>query len=183
MFTALVVAILGLLAPASSASPVIHPQTRVAAIEKLAGQLVGPSETIVPGGSRPRAPSYDQSATGSSVAAEGGAVGDVPQIEISASRYPESAAHIEDAQAAGQPSELTINRAGAAANRAASLGGTDPIPGLDRDEYPPAMFSEGGEGASVRGINPSDNRGAGSSMGWQCRPYPDGTIVCIVVAP
>jgi hypothetical protein len=31
----------------------------------------------------------------------------------------------------------------------------------DRDEYPPAMFNEGG-GASVRKINPSDNRGAGA---------------------
>lgn len=41
--------------------------------------------------------------------------------------------------------------------------------GLDRDEYPPAMMAEGGEGASVRYIDESDNRGAGSSMGHQVR--------------
>jgi hypothetical protein len=70
MVTAVVVAILCLLAPSSSAAPLLPPQTRVAAIEHPASQLVGPSETVLPGGSRPRAPSYDGSATGSSVAAE-----------------------------------------------------------------------------------------------------------------
>lgn len=49
----------------------------------------------------------------------------------------------------------------------------------DLDEYPPAMFEEGGEGASVRPISPSDNRGAGASMGNQLRQYPDGTQVKI----
>lgn len=73
------VALLGFLAPAASASPTFHPQTRIAAIEHPAGHLVGPHETVLPGSGRPRAPSYDRSATGSSVAAEGGAVntGDV----------------------------------------------------------------------------------------------------------
>ena len=41
----------------------------------------------------------------------------------------------------------------------------------DRDEWPMAMFKEGGEGASVRYIDPSDNRGAGSSIG---NALPDG---------
>ena len=75
MVTAVVVAILCLLAPSSSAAPLLPPQTRVAAIEHPASQLVGPHETVLPGGSRPRAPSYDQDATGSSVAAEGGVGG------------------------------------------------------------------------------------------------------------
>ena len=39
------------------------------------------------------------------------------------------------------------------------------------------MFEEGGEGASIRPINPSDNRGSGSTAGHQLRPYPDGTKV------
>lgn len=47
------------------------------------------------------------------------------------------------------------------------------------DEYPPAMFGEGGKGASVRPINPSDNRGAGSTIGHQLREYPDGTKIKI----
>jgi hypothetical protein len=45
----------------------------------------------------------------------------------------------------------------------------------DRDEYPPAMSSEGGSGADVRYIDPADNRGAGSTMGHQLDGYPDGT--------
>lgn len=37
------------------------------------------------------------------------------------------------------------------------------------------MFEEGGTGASVRPVSPSDNRGAGSSMGHQL----DGTKIRI----
>ena len=43
------------------------------------------------------------------------------------------------------------------------------------------MFAEGGKGASVRPIDPSDNRGAGASMGNQLRGYPDGTHVKIEI--
>jgi hypothetical protein len=72
--TAILVALASILTAATaSASPLIHPQTRVAAIEHSPSQFVGPNETILPGGSRERAPNYDQDATGSSVAAEGGA--------------------------------------------------------------------------------------------------------------
>lgn len=51
----------------------------------------------------------------------------------------------------------------------------------DRDEYPPAMFKEGGNGASVKKIDSSDNRGAGSSIGQQYRGLACGTQVKIVV--
>ena len=44
-----------------------------------------------------------------------------------------------------------------------------------------AMFREGGEGASVRYIDPSDNRGAGSSISRALAGYDDGTRVRIVV--
>jgi Pretoxin HINT domain/Deoxyribonuclease NucA/NucB len=106
-----------------------------------------------------------------------------PKIEIPKSRYPETAQHIEDAQAAGHSKILTIDREGAAANRSASLENYDPRPPLQRDEYPPAMFSEGGEGASVRYIDASDNMGAGACIGNQCRQYLNGTRVRIVVVP
>lgn len=43
------------------------------------------------------------------------------------------------------------------------------------------MFEEGGAGASVRYIDPSDNMGAGACLGNLCRPYRDGTRVRIVV--
>lgn len=99
------------------------------------------------------------------------------EVEISRRKYPESAKHIEDAIANGQPDVLTINRSGAKPNRKASLKGIDKVPGKDLDEYPPAMFEEGGEGSSVRPINRYDNRGSDSSAGHQLRPYPDGTKV------
>ncbi len=67
----LLVAVAGLVAPTASAAPLLHPQTRVAAIAEPTGQLVGPHASVLPGESRQRAPSYDQPATGSSVAAEG----------------------------------------------------------------------------------------------------------------
>ncbi|WP_130511795.1 polymorphic toxin-type HINT domain-containing protein [Krasilnikovia cinnamomea] len=86
-------------------------------------------------------------------------VGPACEISVSRTKYPESAEHIEDAQAAGQPTELTIDRAGAAARRRASMRGNPRVSGKDRDEYPPAMFEEGGSGSSVRPIDPSDNRG------------------------
>ncbi|WP_088104232.1 NucA/NucB deoxyribonuclease domain-containing protein [Halalkalibacter urbisdiaboli] len=106
---------------------------------------------------------------------------DCPECTISRSKYPESAQHIEDAIKNGQPNTLTINRGGAKSNRRDSLKGHKKVQSKDLDEYPPAMFNEGGSGASVRPISPSDNRGAGSSMGHQLRQYPDGTKIRIKI--
>ena len=100
---------------------------------------------------------------------------------ISRSKHPDAAKHIEDAIDDGHPSKLTIDRTGAKANRQASLKGIDKVPGKQLDEFPPAMFKEGGKGASVRPINPHDNMGAGSSMGHQLRQYPDGTEVNFII--
>ncbi|NVZ32152.1 sporulation protein [Pseudomonas sp. A4002] len=102
-------------------------------------------------------------------------------VTVSKSRFPESAQHTEDAIDAGKPGTLTIDRANAASRRRDSLRGTETKPGLDRDEYPPAMFQEGGQGSSVRHINPSDNRGAGACVGAQCRELPNGTKIRIDV--
>ncbi|MEG0699652.1 MAG: NucA/NucB deoxyribonuclease domain-containing protein, partial [Erysipelotrichaceae bacterium] len=103
----------------------------------------------------------------------------IVNVKLSKRKYPESTKHIEDAIKSGQPDTLTINRGGAKANRKASLKGIDKVPGADLDEYPPAMFVEGGNGASVRPINPSDNRGSGSRIGHQLKEYPDGTKIII----
>jgi Deoxyribonuclease NucA/NucB len=105
----------------------------------------------------------------------------VTTVEISKSKYPESAKHITDAQEAGHPKVVTIDRGGAKANRKASLKGIATKKGKDRDEYPPAMFKDGGKGASVRHIDPSDNRGSGSCIGAQCRGLKDGTKVKLKV--
>lgn len=102
-------------------------------------------------------------------------------VKVSKSRFPESARHIEDAVAAGKPNTLTIDRANAASRRRDALRDTQTKPGLDRDEFPPAMFEEGGKGSSVRHINSSDNRGAGACIGAQCRALPNRTRVRIDV--
>jgi hypothetical protein len=44
-------------------------------------------------------------------------------VGVSRSRYPQSAAHIDDAQVAGHTTQLTIDRSGAAARRRASMEG------------------------------------------------------------
>ncbi|MGH8223510.1 MAG: RHS repeat-associated core domain-containing protein [Woeseiaceae bacterium] len=103
------------------------------------------------------------------------------RVEIPRSRYPEGAAHVEAAQAAGHPSRLTIDRPGTPANRSAAQAGHERPQGMDLDEYPPAMFREGGAGASVRPMTPAQNRGMGACIGNQCRGLPDGTQVDIVV--
>ncbi len=102
-------------------------------------------------------------------------------ISLSKARYGEAAQHAEDAIRAGQPAVLTVDRAGAAANRSASIGGRPKVPGKQLDEYPPAMFREGGAGASVRPVNPTDNMAAGACIGNACRVLPDGTRVRIEI--
>lgn len=103
------------------------------------------------------------------------------ELQIPKTHFPETAGHIEDAIKAGHSGVVTIRRGGAKTNRRASLKGIPTKKGTDRDEWPMAMFGEGGDGASVRHINPSDNRGAGSSIGAALRDYPDGTVVKIVI--
>ena len=104
-------------------------------------------------------------------------------VALSASKYPETTDHISDAIAAGQPSLLHIDRADEDAHRAASLADYPPRAGFDRDEYAPAMSEEGGAGADVRYIDPSDNRGAGASMGNQLEGWCEGQPFRIDIAP
>lgn len=47
----------------------------------------------------------------------------------------------------------------------------------DRDEYPPAVALEGGDGASVRYIDPSDNRSAGACLGQVCKKLKAGARI------
>ena len=118
------------------------------------------------------------SAAESSAGAEAASV--PKTVVIDSAKYPETAAHVQDAQAAGHPSVVTVDRPGSKTRRAEALRGTKPTKGKDRDEYPPAMFKEGGKGSSKRSIDPSDNRGAGASMRHQCSSVMDGDKVKIV---
>lgn len=85
-------------------------------------------------------------------------------LEFPADVYPQTAAHIASAIIAGHSAICTIDRDGAEENREQSLAGIPTKEGYDRDEWPMAMCAEGGEGADVAYLDPSDNRGAAVSL-------------------
>lgn len=103
------------------------------------------------------------------------------QIVFPSSKYPETAEHIKEAIANGESRICTIDRDGAEENRKLSLKGIPTKKGFDRDEWPMAMCEEGGEGADIKYISSSDNRGAGSWVGNQLEDLPNGTKVEIIV--
>ncbi len=113
-------------------------------------------------------------------------------VYIDPDEYPEAAQHIQEAQSGTswrgdqqiqetQPSILTVDRPGADANRSAALRGIPTKPGYDRDEYPPAMFDEGGASASVKYVNVHDNRGSGRRIQQQTADLDDGDTVKVEV--
>lgn len=62
-------------------------------------------------------------------------------------------------------------------------GGIPVKPRRDRDEYPGAMFKEGGAKASVEHTGIYDNRGSGRCMRAQCADVPDGSQIQITIRP
>lgn len=102
-------------------------------------------------------------------------------IDFPEDKYPETAAHIKKAIENGESAICTIDRNGADGNRDESLNGIPTKDGYDRDEFPMAMCAEGGEGADIAYVTPSDNRGAGSWVGNQLEGYTDGTRVLFVI--
>ena len=68
--TMIVVGLAGLFATTASAQTLRRPETRVGALTDVVGQMVGVHPDIHAGQGRARAPSYDQMAVGSCVAAE-----------------------------------------------------------------------------------------------------------------
>lgn len=102
-------------------------------------------------------------------------------VIVDSRKYPQTAEHIRMAQAMGFPEFVTLGRADAAERRKASLADVKASPIYDRDEWPMAVFEEGGQGANVVYIEGRDNRGAGSSIGWQMRGFPDGSRVRVRV--
>jgi hypothetical protein len=95
--------------------------------------------------------------------------------------YPETAVHIREAISHGQPAICTIDRKHAEDNREDSLRGVPTKKGKDRDEWPMAMCKEGGAGADIKYINPSDNRGAGAWIRNKLREYRNGTKIRFIV--
>ena len=102
-------------------------------------------------------------------------------VIVDSRKYPQTAEHIRMAQTMGFPEFVTLGRADAAERRKASLVDVKASQIYDRDEWPMAVFEEGGQGANIVYIEGRDNRGAGSSIGWQMRGFPDGSRVRVRV--
>lgn len=97
------------------------------------------------------------------------------EAHLSRSDYPETASHIEDAVADGQPEVTQWDPSVKDANRRESLRGWKSRggEGLDRDEWPMASTRQGGTGADIRYVSSADNRGAGSTIAGQLRGLPN----------
>ena len=101
-------------------------------------------------------------------------------VVIDSRRCPQSAEHIRAAMAQGLPQTFTVDRQGRDARRAQNLRGRPARRGVDRDEWPAAVFLEG-SAATVYPVDSRDNRSAGGTLSWQLRGLPDGTRVCVRV--
>ena len=87
----------------------------------------------------------------------------LPELKISAGRYPELADNILNAQKAGHPNVLT-HGGNSAANRAAALDGVPNIRPLSRDEYPFASSLEGGGGSWIGHVPVSQQNAQGAIL-------------------
>jgi hypothetical protein len=155
LLAGILVALLGLLAPPASASSLLHPETRVAAIAEPNGQLVGPHADVLAVQGRERAPNYDSPATGSSVAAEGGADG-IDAFDLKMSSTVEQ--HISDLAKDGSlarpyaDSRLTIQNIMDAGTPVPDPGG---VPGALRWDVPGALNGSSGTWELV--VDPQTN--------------------------
>ena len=103
----------------------------------------------------------------------------VKKVFIDGNKHPESATHAQDAINSGNASTGTVDRSGSSSRRRENMKGVASKSNKDRDEFPPAVLKPNGA-TSVKHITPSDNRGAGSSIGRQLRGVKNGTQVEIV---
>ncbi len=71
----------------------------------------------------------------------------------------------------------------ASIRRQEALANFPPLQGFDRDEWPMAITKQGGIGADIKYISPSDNRGAGAYLRWMLQNYSDGTWWQIKLTP
>jgi hypothetical protein len=98
----------------------------------------------------------------------------VASISFSATKYPNVRRHVEAAVARGWPRILVLNRDGADARRERLLGVYRTRPGMDRDEYPPAVGRRRWR-ADVAYVPSAENRSHGSTLGIKLRRFCDGT--------
>ena len=93
----------------------------------------------------------------------------------------EAIKHIQEYMDRTGKNTFTYDPTNAKSQRKKSLDGIETKKGYDRDEFPMAIFKEGGTGASVKYINPSDNRSVGSAIGGALRGNRTGSKVKIVI--
>jgi hypothetical protein len=110
----------------------------------------------------------------------------VASVSFSATKYPTIREHVDAAVARGWPRTLVLNREGADERRERLLDRYRSRPGLDRDEYPPAVGRGRGAGLT-RGARPrgwrahvayvpsAENRSHGATLGTKLRRFCDGT--------
>jgi hypothetical protein len=110
----------------------------------------------------------------------------VQNISFSKTKYPNIRRHFLASLRKGWPRTLVLNRSGADARRDRLLAAYPTRPGLDRDEYPPAVGRGTGLGpergvdprgwrADVRYVPSHENRSHGSTMGIKLRRFCNGT--------
>ncbi|MBB3109339.1 hypothetical protein FHS18_001391 [Paenibacillus phyllosphaerae] len=102
-------------------------------------------------------------------------------LEFPASQYPETAAHMKEAVAAGQSQVCTIARKEEDVKREEALKDFPAKEGSERADWPMAMCAEGGAGADVAYVTDADYRGANAWIEAKLENYPDGTRVEFVV--
>jgi len=95
------------------------------------------------------------------------------KIGFSKTQHPAYAQRLRNISA--DKKTYTLERTDSSMRRTASVRGIARRRGFDRDEWPPAITKEGGAGADVKYMLPSQNRAAGATIGNKLRPYPDGT--------
>jgi hypothetical protein len=109
-------------------------------------------------------------------------------IDVFTPQWREATIHMGEAQSNGYGTGILIkDPVNAEIRRGNHLKGTRPEPGKDRDEFPPAMVwdplrePQTGEpgGASVKPINPSDNRSFGSCLKYKLSGVPNGSPVIL----
>lgn len=104
-------------------------------------------------------------------------------VDLSHELHPAILAHERRALEAGERRHLVLERDGADRRRREALRGVATAPGMDRDEYPPAVSAQGGAGSDVALVPSSQNRSAGSVMGAQLRPFCDGQRFVVEATP
>ncbi|SJM92261.1 hypothetical protein CRENPOLYSF2_2590018 [Crenothrix polyspora] len=117
-------------------------------------------------------------------------------IPPATTKHPQSAKHVEEAQAAKYPRIVTVDRPSTLARRTLvntfpamktcradnkKINTGDPKTDYDCDEYPQAVFRENAGKPSVKSIRANDNRGSGNKIGYYLKAHANENQVEVVV--